>query len=184
MKTHSLGQGWGAGPVAPNLVDDRKSADRDGKDVRREATIQDWTEKSSYTYGGWADFVQETDYYAKKWAPISCVNDGSQEEYIKVSDNPYVCCFENLMYGAVGWDQGANNMQLNNIHDLVLIRFADVLLMQSELKGTWQALIEYVGVQAWIRLLHIHRKPCRTNVVGNSHSKVSVGTISVVGILR
>ena len=27
------------------------------------------------------------------------------------------------------------NFQLSNIHDLVLIRFADVLLMQSELKG-------------------------------------------------
>lgn len=132
--TFPFGQGWGAGPVAPNLVDDWKSADREGKDIRREATIQDWTTQSTYTYGGWADFVQETDFYAKKWAPISCVNDGSQEEYIKVSENPYVCCFENLMYGASGWDQGANNMQLNNIHDLVLIRFADVLLMQSELK--------------------------------------------------
>ena len=33
------------------------------------------------------------------------------------------------------WDvAGKENMQLNNIHDLVLIRFADVLLMQSELK--------------------------------------------------
>ena len=33
-----------------------------------------------------------------------------------------------------GWAQGSENLQLNNIHDLVLIRFADVLLMQSELK--------------------------------------------------
>lgn len=33
------------------------------------------------------------------------------------------------------WDvAGKENIQLNNIHDLVLIRFADVLLMQSELK--------------------------------------------------
>jgi hypothetical protein len=33
------------------------------------------------------------------------------------------------------WDtSGENNFQLSNIHDLVLIRFADVLLMQSELK--------------------------------------------------
>lgn len=133
--TFPFGQGWGAGPVAPNLVNDWKSADRDGKDIRREATIQDWTQSSTYTYGGWADFVQETDYYAKKWSPISAVNDGSQGSLIPVSDNPYVCCFENLMYGASGWPQGANNMQLNNIHDLVLIRFADVLLMQSELKG-------------------------------------------------
>ncbi len=132
--TFPFGQGWGAGPVAPNLVNDWKSADRDGKDVRREATVQDWTASSSYTYGGWSDFVQETDYYGKKISPISCVNDGSQEAQIPVKDNPYVCCFENLMYGTDIWLQKPNNMQLNNIHDLVLIRFADVLLMQSELK--------------------------------------------------
>ena len=130
--TFSFGQGWGAGPVAPNLVNDWKSVDPESKDIRFKATIQDWKECPTYTYGGWADFVQETDYYSKKWSPISAVNDGSTS--ISVADNPYVCCFENLMYGADGWAQGANNMQLNNIHDLVLIRFADVLLMQSELK--------------------------------------------------
>ncbi|MCF0256551.1 RagB/SusD family nutrient uptake outer membrane protein [Bacteroides heparinolyticus] len=133
-KTFPFGQGWGAGPVAPNLVNDWKSADRDEKDIRREATIVDWSKSTTYVKGGWADFVQETDYYSKKWSPISAINDGSQENLIPVKDNPYVCCFENLMYGASGWTQGANNMQLNNIHDLVLIRFADVLLMQSELK--------------------------------------------------
>ena len=128
--TFPFGQGWGAGPVAPNLVNDWKSAEPG--DMRRDATIQDWTTQGSYTYGGWADFVQETDFYGKKWAPISAKNDGSTS--ISAADNPYVCCFENLMYGSEGWPQGANNMQLNNIHDLVLIRFADVLLMQSELK--------------------------------------------------
>lgn len=46
----------------------------------------------------------------------------------------YSCTFENVMYPG-NWDvAGKENMQLNNIHDLVLIRFADVLLMQSELK--------------------------------------------------
>ena len=47
------------------------------------------------------------------------------------------------MYPGV-WDQsgaaGAENFQLNNIHDLVLIRFAEVLLMQSELKGDVQGI--------------------------------------------
>ena len=134
--TFPFGQGWGAGPVAPNLVNDWKSAEPN--DIRRDATIQDWTAQSSYTYGGWADFVQETDFYGKKWSPISAKNDGSTS--ISASDNPYVCCFENLMYGSEGWPQGANNMQLNNIHDLVLIRFADVLLMQSELKEDVQGI--------------------------------------------
>lgn len=128
--TFPFGQGWGAGPVAPNLVNDWKAAEPN--DMRRDATIQDWTTQASYTRGGWADFVQETDFYGKKWAPISAKNDGSTS--ISADDKPYLCCFENLMYGVDGWAQGANNMQLNNIHDLVLIRFADVLLMQSELK--------------------------------------------------
>ena len=124
--TFPFGQGWGAGPVAPNLVNDWKAADPDNKDIRRDATVQDWTQVSTYKKGGWNDFVQETDYFEKKWSPISCKND-------KLDDG-YSCTFENVMYSG-NWDvPGKENMQLNNIHDLVLIRFADVLLMQSELK--------------------------------------------------
>lgn len=122
--TFPFGQGWGAGPVAPNLVKDWKAAEPN--DMRLEATIQDWTTSETYKYGGWSDFVQETDYYGKKLAPISAKNADV--------DGGYSCTFENVMYPG-NWDiPGKENMQLNNIHDLVLIRFADVLLMQSELK--------------------------------------------------
>lgn len=121
--TFPFGQGWGAGPVAPNLVNDWKAAEPN--DIRRDATIQDWSNSETYTYGGWSDFVQETDFYGKKWAPITAKNDNV--------DGGYSCTFENIMY-AGQWPNGAENMQTNNIHDLVLIRFADVLLMQSELK--------------------------------------------------
>jgi hypothetical protein len=125
--TFPFGQGWGAGPVAPNLVKDWKAAEPNDK--RLNASVQDWTDgTTAYKKGGWSDFVQETDYYEKKLSPISA-KDSKQA-------SGYTCCFENLMYGSDGWIQGANNMQLNNIHDLVLIRFADVLLMQSELTGT------------------------------------------------
>ncbi len=135
--TFPFGQGWGAGPVAPNLVKDWKVAEPN--DIRLKATIcdvNDTEEMPNYGRGGWADFVQETDYYAKKWAPIACKNDGT----IPGSDgNPapeYAFCFETCMYGMTGGQQGGygNNFQLDNIHDQVLIRFADVLLMQSELK--------------------------------------------------
>ena len=135
--TFPFGQGWGAGPVAPNLVKDWKVAEPN--DIRLKATIcdvNDTKEMPNYGRGGWADFVQETDYYAKKWAPIACKNDGT----IPGSDgNPapeYAFCFETCMYGMTGGQQGGygNNFQLDNIHDQVLIRFADVLLMQSELK--------------------------------------------------
>ena len=135
--TFPFGQGWGAGPVAPNLVKDWQVAEPN--DIRLKATVCDVNDKQempNYTRGGWADFVQETDYYAKKWSPIACKNDGT----IPGSDgNPapeYAFCFETCMYGMTGGQQGGygNNFQLDNIHDLVLIRFADVLLMQSELK--------------------------------------------------
>lgn len=122
--TFPFGQGWGAGPVAPNLVKDWASAEP--QDKRLEATVQDWSKVSTYKYGGWSDYVQETGYYDKKWSPISAMK----------SDSTYICCFEDLMYGEKGGLSGGygNNMQLDNIHDLVLLRFADVLLMQSELK--------------------------------------------------
>ena len=135
--TFPFGQGWGAGPVAPNLVKDWQVAEPN--DIRLKATVCDVNDKQempNYTRGGWADFVQETDYYAKKWSPIACKNDGT----IPGSDgNPapeYAFCFETCMYGMTGGQQGGygNNFQLDNIHDQVLIRFADVLLMQSELK--------------------------------------------------
>ncbi|MDY6241821.1 MAG: RagB/SusD family nutrient uptake outer membrane protein [Prevotella sp.] len=123
-KTFPFGQGWGAGPVAPNLVKDWTSAEPNDK--RLDATVQDWHKVSTYTWGGWSDYVQETGYYDKKWSPISA----------KKEDGSYICCFEDLMYGDKGGLSGGygNNMQLDNIHDLVLLRFADVLLMQSELK--------------------------------------------------
>jgi len=118
-KTFPFGQGWGAGPVAPNLWKDWAAAEPN--DMRREASIcYIPNELPNYTKGGWTDFVQETDYFAKKTAPISSYkSDGT------------TCweTFEQDMY-----DYSTVNFQLSNIHDLVLIRFADVLLMQSELK--------------------------------------------------
>lgn len=123
-KTFPFGQGWGAGPVAPNLVNDWKAAEP--SDARRDATIADWKNYPEYTKGGWTDFVQETDYYGMKLCPVSAKNANV--------DGGYSCTFENVMYPGNWSVAGSENMQLNNIHDLVLIRFADVLLMQSELK--------------------------------------------------
>jgi hypothetical protein len=120
--TFPFGQGWGAGPVAPNLWDDWKAAEP--TDMRRVASICELsTELPLYQKGAasWKDFVQETNYFAKKWAPVTCVKDSAK--------NSYFDTFEQSMYGYT-----TQNFQLTNIHDLVLIRFADVLLMQSELE--------------------------------------------------
>lgn len=121
--TFPFGQGWGAGPVAPNLYNDWVAAEP--SDMRRDATIENVNNMPAYQTGGasWADFIQETDYFGKKIPAISC----------KKEDGSYAPVFEQVMYGADGWIND-NLMQTGNIHDLVLIRFADVLLMQSELK--------------------------------------------------
>jgi hypothetical protein len=121
--TFPFGQGWGAGPVAPNLVSDWETAEPN--DMRRDASIQVLSQLPNYKKGGWADYIQETDYYEKKLSPVTC-KDSTQAGGI-------ACCFEVRMYGADGWSNGVN-MQTSNIHDLVLLRFADVLLMQSELE--------------------------------------------------
>lgn len=123
-KTFPFGQGWGAGPVAPNLVTDWENSEP--ADMRREASIQDVRELPEYQFGGatWADFIQETNWFEKKQCAIA----GYDSETEK-----YKACFEMFMYPDGKWENG-ENFQTSNIHDLVLIRFADVLLMQSELK--------------------------------------------------
>ena len=128
--TFPFGQGWGAGPVAPNLVNDWNVANSDQKDIRENASVKNVNDMPNYTKGGasWADFIQETDYYQMKIGAISCKTPAGSKY-----DKDYMEVFELAMYGLDGW-QNDNYMQTGNIHDLVLIRFADVLLMQSELK--------------------------------------------------
>lgn len=124
--TFPFGTGWGAGPVAPNLYTDWQAAEP--TDMRREASIQLVRELPNYVYGGAGDWVQETDYYQKKQLSITArytADDGTVQ---------YAPVFDQLMYGETGWQNPGGLLQTGNIHDMVLIRFADVLLMQSELK--------------------------------------------------
>ncbi|MBQ6965486.1 MAG: RagB/SusD family nutrient uptake outer membrane protein [Bacteroidaceae bacterium] len=117
--TYPFGQGWGAGPVTPNLYSDWSSAEP--SDPRRDATIQKLSELPAYTPS--SDWVQGTDYFNKKWAPV----------YANGSNGYYN--FNEYMYDADSWPSATQwNFQLDDLHDLVLLRFADVLLMQSELK--------------------------------------------------
>lgn len=127
--TFPFGQGWGAGPVAPNLVKDWETAEPN--DPRRAASICNVQDLPAYEMGGggWNDYMQETGYYNMKSAPISCKNTDPEN----FPGMTYLPSFEYLMYGASNWQYGVT-LDFGNIHDLVLIRFADVLLMQSELK--------------------------------------------------
>jgi hypothetical protein len=136
--TFPFGQGWGAGPVAQNLWSDWQSYSNTvngGKeDPRMRASICNIPEElPNYKKGGWSDFVQETDFYEKKLTGVTCYKEGSTSKLWS--------SFESRMYNdgteTGGWLSGVlDNFQLDNIHDLVLIRYAEVLLDQSEIEGS------------------------------------------------
>lgn len=117
--TFPFGQGWGMGPANPGLWTDWLEAEPN--DPRREATLINVpVEVPNYSKGGWGDLIQETDYWQKKFMPVTARTD----------DNTYVSSYSVLMYST------EDNFQLDNTMDLVLIRLADVYLMHSELTQT------------------------------------------------
>ena len=115
--TFPFGYGWGVGPVCSAFYSDW--AEAEPNDMRRDASIQNVNELPQFRFGYYKDNVQETQYHEKKNSPITCKN-----------GNSYSANFESVMYDIY------SDYQLSNIHPLNIIRFADVLLMQSELTGT------------------------------------------------
>jgi len=113
--TFPFGQGWGAGPVNSKLWDDWKRLEPN--DIRRTGSIMNAeTDVENYIYGADSQ-MEETGFWQKKYIPIRAYDEGTLL-------NSY----------AVLADAAPDDMQLGNTQDLVLIRFSDVLLMQSELK--------------------------------------------------
>jgi len=121
--TFPLGQGWGAGPVNPTIWTDWATAEP--TDIRREASIMPVKDLKKYTFGGWS-MMEETDYWQMKCVHISAKTGTKDSD----GNDKYYSSFSVPMFGA------ADNFQLDGLNDLVLIRFADVLLMHSELSGT------------------------------------------------
>jgi hypothetical protein len=111
-----FGNGWGAGPVTTNLWNDWGA--EEPNDPRRAASICDMAVEipgiDATNRDGW---VQDTRYFFKKGSIVG--NDGTKN----------VDPFDILMYdfNPTQWDYGI-------VHDQPLLRFAEVLLMQSELK--------------------------------------------------
>jgi len=106
-----FGNGWGAGPVATNLWTDWPDTD-----LRKRASICAMDVETPLVPLGGDGLMQETRYFFKKGSIRGF--DGSE----------YADTFEKLMYNLTSqWDYTI-------VHDQVLIRFAEVLLMQSELK--------------------------------------------------
>ena len=133
-----FGAGWGIGTVNPQLRDSYEAGD-----PRRQATIIDNTDPNEgaiyddgdpdngtgYDWGGW-NCANETGLWNKKYNSIvQDLDDPSTEGEDESGDGTYAGMFY-FIYG------GTNNMQLWNMQDDIIIRFADVLLMHSELTET------------------------------------------------
>lgn len=108
-----FGIGWGVGTVNSKLWEEWPS-----KDLRREASILS-VEKEMPNYGWGCDKqVNETGYWQKKYMAI----------------NAYNAEGESVNYSRILYPEIDSDYQLNNTQDLVIIRFADILLMAAELK--------------------------------------------------
>ncbi|MFC3199835.1 RagB/SusD family nutrient uptake outer membrane protein [Parapedobacter deserti] len=113
--TFPFGQGWGAGPVNSNLWSQWRQAEPN--DLRRAASIIDApNDLENYVWGA-DNMVEETGFWQKKYMPVTAYDDNG-----------------NLVPSyAVVRDGSINDFQRAHTQDLVLIRFADVLLMHAEL---------------------------------------------------
>ena len=107
--------GWGCGTVATNLVNDWKKAEPN--DPRFDASILDMS-KTKLDPGTFSDAVELTMYHQKK---ITSVRSSGGKRYSWYLDE----------IGAKEDDNG--NYQASNCTPLTIYRFADVLLMYSEL---------------------------------------------------
>src|SRR5690606_4912266 len=117
--TYPFAGGWGQGNSVPESLVEQWMED-EPNDVRLWASVMDIEEEViplGYQRGQW-DFVLESNYWGKKYNGVTArASDGSLKNDYGV-----------IMYGT------SDNNQLSHTDDLVFIRFADVLLMLSELK--------------------------------------------------
>lgn len=124
---YPFGQGWGAGPVSPKLWSEWEAAEPN--DPRREASILDGSATEDYIFGGDKQ-MEETGFWQKKIVATTGVKTYKADGSLDALFNSFTSSTE--YYG----DGAADDMQLGHEVDLNVIRYADVLLMHSELSGT------------------------------------------------
>jgi hypothetical protein len=123
-KTYPFNQGWGQGTPSCNIWDDWTDAERTGgyTDIRKLGSLIDLeNELASYTYE--KDDNEESGYAVKKYADV----------------NLDACAADNDSWWskAPGYTSSSldNKQQGDHFEDYYLMRYADVLLMLSELTG-------------------------------------------------
>ena len=122
--TYPFNQGWGQGTPSCNLWDDWTDAERRGDytDLRKRASLIEFaTELKQYTYE--KDDCEESGYGVKKYANV----------------NLDACAADNDTWWSKcdGYTSSSldNKMQGDHFEDYYLMRYADVLLMLTELTG-------------------------------------------------
>jgi len=123
-KTYPFNQGWGQGTPSCNLWDDWTDAERSGEytDKRKLATLIDLeNELEAYTYE--KDDCEESGYGVKKYADVNLdANPADNDSWWKQAPG----------YTSSSLD---NPQQGDHFEDYYLMRYADVLLMLTELTG-------------------------------------------------
>lgn len=140
--SYPFSEGWGQGPVAPNMVEDWLAWEKkqDAKDPRLlgsvwateirhpdgfpngEVLIDKRLSPDEAGYSVASIYYEQTGYYQKKLIVVGCWNDDADkwnQTFMPVL-NPGLTTRDHFCY--------------TNATDVILIRFADCLLMQSELK--------------------------------------------------
>ena len=123
-KTYPFNQGWGQGTPSCNIWDDWTDAERAGDytDIRKKASLIDLdNELESYTYE--KDDNEESGYAVKKYADVNldaCAKD----------NNSWWSMTEGYSSSSL-----SNEQQGDHFEDYYLMRYADVLLMLTELTG-------------------------------------------------
>ena len=123
--TLPFGQGWGQGTINANLWDDWNDLD-----MRKKATILNAPEEcEGFVFT--TSCSEDAGYYNKKWMPVTC----AQSTFDSNTDAYTWWGVYRKNYDANIANNNGNSFQGDHFADMVLMRFADVLLMHTELTG-------------------------------------------------
>ena len=142
--SYPFSEGWGQGPVAPNMVEDwiaweKEQGKKDPRllgsvwatEIRHpdgfpngEVLIDKRMDPDEAGYSVASIYYEQTGYYQKKLIVVGCWNDDADK---------WNQTFMPVLYPGL---TTRDHFCYTNATDVILIRFADVLLMHSELTGT------------------------------------------------
>ena len=155
-----FGQGWGAGPVNSRLWDEWKTDEPD--DIRRTASIFNVEDEASEDYLWGADSqMEETGMWQKKIVAVTAYGKGGNAEQL------YASFFSAPEY----FNSSSDDFQLGHGSDIIRLRYADILLMHSELTKTAEG-INSVRTRAKLKPLDAYSEMLSAkNDATNSPSK-------------